>query len=313
MTKLKNQIYYLQRSILILKNNRDINFVNGDRRNENINDDNNSGDDASPTTILDSRSTTKTFMTTELFENPLANPQLDSMMTQLTQQIKGCLREEQFLEFSEEIHEKINDCSGNMEEMKSSWTTDSTRISNYIKRNVTKLNKRLVGVSKRLEAAENEAKKYNLIISGIPKTRKLERTIHLERVMKDFFQNELGLSNVEFDEVQRIPSNTPAKESTEDGSRKDINPVLIKFPSVRIKSMILKASRLMSTDSKRQFSVGEDFTEKVKKHRRRLVSFARKRSRITKKKWALKYNELYMNGRLFIFDEERNRVMPFKN
>ena len=66
----------------------------------------------------------------------------------------------------------------------------------------------------------------------------------------------------------------------------------------------------MPNEAKRTYSVGEDFTNTVKHHRRRLVAFARKRARITKKKWALKYNELYMNGRVFVFSEEKNRVVP---
>ena len=86
--------------------------------------------------------------------------------------------------------------------------------------------------------------------------------------------------------------------------------MLVKFPSVRIKTSVLKASRSMSPEAKKIYSVGEDFTDTIKHHRRRLVTFARKRARITKKKWALKYNELYMNGRVFIFVEDKNRVLP---
>ena len=44
------------------------------------------------------------------------------------------------------------------------------------------------------------------------------------------------------------------------------------------------------------------------RHRQALASFARRRARKTKKKWALKYDELYFNGRVFVFDEDSNRV-----
>jgi len=46
----------------------------------------------------------------------------------------------------------------------------------------------------------------------------------------------------------------------------------------------------------------------VLRHRQALASFARRRARKTKKKWALKYDELYFNGRVFVFDEDSNRV-----
>ena len=49
---------------------------------------------------------------------------------------------------------------------------------------------------------------------------------------------------------------------------------------------------------------------KVKLHRKRLAAFARRRARASKRKWALKYDRLYFSGRVFVFDEERNRVVP---
>jgi len=253
-------------------------------------------------------------MTTELFENPsiISEGTLDTMVTQLSQQINECTPRAQFTDFSTEMEQKMAEYSDEIRIMKSRWRGDNKLVDNYIKRNVTKLNKRLNGVSRRLEIAENDAKRYNLIINGIPKTRKLERTIHLERLVKDFFQTVLNLPKVQFDEVQRIQQDTST--STNDGNqndnKKEMSPILIKFPSVRIKTLVLKASRSMSNEAKRTYSVGEDFTNTVKHQRRRLVAFARKRARITKKKWALKYNELYMNGRVFIVNEDRNRVVP---
>ena len=55
---------------------------------------------------------------------------------------------------------------------------------------------------------------------------------------------------------------------------------------------------------------GRLFSLKVKLHRKRLAAFARRRARASKRKWALKYDRLYFSGRVFVFDEERNRVVP---
>ena len=88
----------------------------------------------------------------------------------------------------------------------------------------------------RLEATENNAKKYNLIINGIPKTRKLERTTHLERMVKDFFQTVLRLPRIQFDEVQRIQSEVQKEYNGTNKNEKEIIPVLVKFPSVRTKT-----------------------------------------------------------------------------
>ncbi len=47
----------------------------------------------------------------------------------------------------------------------------------------------------------------------------------------------------------------------------------------------------------------------VLRHRQSLARFARRRARRSKKKWALKYDELYYNGQIFVFDENSNRVV----
>ena len=72
----------------------------------------------------------------------------------------------------------------------------------------------------------------------------------------------------------------------------------------------MKAWRTQLTpDQKKVYSIGEDFSESVKRSRRRLVAFARKRSRVTKKKWALKYDQLFMNGKVFEFSKRLGKVV----
>ena len=216
MTKLKNQIYYLQQSIILLKTNAQINF--GGSNADEVNSNGNTGNDASPTTILHSRRTTNSLMSTELAENPVFLPggDINSVINHLNQRISECTPEAHFRDFSRDIEVKINACSDEIENTKTKWKMDTSNVNNYIKKNVTKLSKRLNGVTKRLEVAENNAKKYNLIISGIPQTRKLERTSHLERLIKDFFQDVLSLPKVQFDEVQRINHNVDSKPNAAD-------------------------------------------------------------------------------------------------
>ena len=303
ITKLKNQIYYLQQSIIILRTNGKIDISDGINGNEGTTEHN-----VRPGTMAGNL---PAYTTTALLDIPglLPEGEMSSAIQRLQKHVSECTSSEKFLDFSREMEQKTDACSREIENMKTEWKTDKKHANNYLKRNVTKLNKRLVGVSKRLEAAETNAKKYNIIVSGLTKTRKLERTTHLERLIKDFFKNALGLPNVQFDEVRRLKDHTTTKVAIDENSKKITDPILIKFPSVRIKTMVLKASRSMSDDNKSTYSIGEDFTDTVKKHRRSLVSFARKRSRITKKKWALKYNELYMNGKVFVFDSEKKRVV----
>ena len=307
ITKLKNQIYYLQQSIIILRSNGKIAISDDTSEGMNSNE-GTTGGNVTPAAIPGNLAA---YTTAALSNTPglLPDGEMSSAIQRLQQHVSECTSSEKFLDFSREMEQKTDKCSREIENIKREWKTDQKHANNYLKRNVTKLNKRLVGVSKRLEAAETNAKKYNIIVSGLTKTRKLERTTHLERLIKDFFKNVLGLPNVQFDEVRRLKDHTPTKVAIDENSKRITDPIVIKFPSVRIKTMVLKASRSMSDDNKSTYSIGEDFTDTVKKHRRSLVSFARKRSRITKKKWALKYNELYMNGKVFVFDSEKKRVI----
>merc|ERR1719278_2046544 len=87
-------------------------------------------------------------------------------------------------------------------------------------------------------------------------------------------------------------------------------PIKVRFPSVREKIKVLQACRNATKSLQdKGITTIEDFTEKVLHHRQSLVSFARRRSRRSKKKWALKYDELYYNGQIFVFDENSNRVV----
>jgi hypothetical protein len=76
---------------------------------------------------------------------------------------------------------------------------------------------------------------------------------------------------------------------------------------VRTKVSVLQASRDPAVVEKlRQngISIIEDFTPAVKFRRRRLAAFARNRARAKRLKWALKYDELFFNGKVFIFSDQ---------
>lgn len=155
---------------------------------------------------------------------------------------------------------------------------------------------------KRVEMLEVHSKKYNLILSGLPVERKLERHQHLEKIVSDFFTDTLAIDNISFDEAERFidPSGEWSK------------PVRIKFPNLKTKVSVLQASRdpdVARILREKQLAVVEDFTNAVKFRRRRLAAFARQRARAKKLKWALKNDELFFNGKTFIFNEQLNRVI----
>ncbi len=155
---------------------------------------------------------------------------------------------------------------------------------------------------KRIELLEVHSKKYNLILSGLPLERKLERPQHLEKIVTDFLSDVLAIDNISFDEAERFVD--PSGEMSK--------PVRIKFPNLKTKVTVLQASRdpdVARILREKQIVVVEDFTNAVKFRRRRLAAFARQRARAKKQKWALKNDELFFNGKTFIFSEQLNRVI----
>ena len=65
-------------------------------------------------------------------------------------------------------------------------------------------NSRVTRNGRRVENLEVSSRKYNLIITGLGSERRLERHAHLEKVVADFFQNILNLTEIPFDEAERI-------------------------------------------------------------------------------------------------------------
>ena len=174
MTKLKNQIYYLQQSILILRSNNQNNLDGSNTNIDGLVANGRNDDNVTPNSVLTSPSTLDTY-TTKFVVNAVSSPQDELLLNkveQLSQQVNECTPRSRFIDFSREIEDKMRECSDAIDNAKSKWRTDKSLANTYIKRNITRLSRKLSGVSARLEATENEAKKYNLIINGIPKTRK---------------------------------------------------------------------------------------------------------------------------------------------
>ncbi|XP_040570534.1 uncharacterized protein [Lepeophtheirus salmonis] len=231
--KMKSQIYYLQQSILQLRN--------------------------AEMESSQKQSDDPTYVT------------LDQFSSHIVQYNK---RDKEYAQAIFNLQEKIrtNEETSIIEEMK--------EISDTMKK-----------VMKRLDVMESNSKKYNLIIAGIPPSRRLERANHLEKSVREFFKEKLDLTDVQISDIERI------RHSNKDKIR-------VKFPSIMEKFRILRLSR-----SKKAIRITEDFSDSIILSRRKLIAFARKRSTKSKQKWALKYDELFYNGRSYIYDQTSERVV----
>jgi len=81
---------------------------------------------------------------------------------------------------------------------------------------------------------------------------------------------------------------------------------VVRFPSVRVKLRVLAAARASKTrqrtatrENDHNVRVREDWSPRVQRARRRLAAFARGRARLTRRRWALRGQDLFMDGRVF--------------
>lgn len=143
---------------------------------------------------------------------------------------------------------------------------------------------------------ESEAKKYNILVYNLPPVVRLERPSHLDRLVDEFFTNNLEMPSTHFNEAERVKS-----------AKSKIKPIRVRFPNIREKSKVLTKARTALRGS--TVKIMEEFTDRVQHHRKMLAAFARKRARVVRKKWALRSNELFFDGKIFVFDENSDEVV----
>ena len=293
LQKLKNQIFYLQQSFLQMRSES---ILLEDREESNDTD----GDETRKETSLQTGT----------------GADDDRVLQQLRSDIEsvkgGCASKGALESLLEELREKEDAIVASM--AATGKRLDATEVAaEETRRKTEESTARAEEVAARLDQLEGEAKKYNLIVGGLVPERRLERPSHLELLVAEFLVETLGVEEAHFDEAERVepPPTTSSTRSPESPW-----PVVVRFPSVREKVRALSSSRRPEVSRRLRQSgitVREDFTERVRERRRRLAAFARRRARATKRKWALRGDELYFNGRVFVFDQGRNRVVPKRN
>jgi len=278
MQNVKSQIYYLTQTVLQLRGalkNTDVAVSSSSSTND---------VPSLPSPVL-------TTTTSTVNDQKLAL--IESKVDQCAAQNDLMLLENNFSRKSDEFNQMFSNMNEQLKSVDKLATEFDTDVIETVKKNTQRID--------RMEIAD---RKNNLIIKGIRQDKRLERAHDLEALLKKFFKVTLGLTVVNFEEAERMK---PKEKSdvVNNGA-----PIKVRFPSVREKIKVLQACRNATKSLQdKGITTIEDFTEKVLHHRQSLASFARRRSRRSKKKWALKYDELYYNGQIFVFDENSNRVV----
>ncbi|XP_077484990.1 uncharacterized protein LOC144095057 [Amblyomma americanum] len=157
-----------------------------------------------------------------------------------------------------------------------------------IKSENTRLSRQIETLEARIDDSENRSRRNNLIFYGIPDSNPSETFADSEgEVIRHCAQHlSLTIHPEEVERAHRLGRHEPNRS----------RPIIVKFISYKTKDTILSNGRKFKGT---KFSVGEDFSHRVRSVRKQLVTFAKANS----DKFALRYKTLHIGPRRYIFDE----------
>jgi len=154
----------------------------------------------------------------------------------------------------------------------------------------TSIKQELSNMSVKLDSLEGLPRRNNLRFLGI-EGRNSESWDDSERKVRDFISNTLGLTdlaNVEIERAHRVGS-----------TRSDSCPIIAKFTKYKDRESVLRAAR-QNLSSKSQYSVREDYTERVQLHRRELTKTLIE-ARNQGKYASLRFDKLIIDGDTYMY------------
>ncbi|XP_077504252.1 uncharacterized protein LOC144114398 [Amblyomma americanum] len=153
-------------------------------------------------------------------------------------------------------------------------------------------------LEKKIDDLNNRSRRSNLIIYGLPENDGETNDSLESTVNKEIIQDTLELDPVAIERIHRFGRPGPDKT----------RPVIFKLLDTRQKSAILKnCHKLKETE----YSIGEDFSLKIRELRKKLWEKA-KPHRDKREKVSMAFDKLYINSRIFVWDDEINDIVPFK-
>ena len=288
MQKLKSQIYYLQQSVLHLRSSA---LAEGGSTG-------NGNGNGEPTVAPSNNNQVAEIAGNAEYEARMS-AELRSLRNEMSNNMEKCLPRTDFDRFLEDVVAKEESIRVDLEEQKEDIAM-AEKVARSAKNEVTESGDKIRQLEKQIDKMESDAKKYNLLVDGLRPIQKLERPKHVELLVQGFLRDTLQLEDIEFDEASRLGDSAHNPKT-----------IVVRFPNVRVKTRVMGAARTALRGHKDGLRVSEDFTARVHLHRQRLVAFARRRAKATKKKWALKYDQLYFNGKVFVYNDKTKRVVPF--
>ncbi|XP_071745634.1 uncharacterized protein [Lepeophtheirus salmonis] len=146
----------------------------------------------------------------------------------------------------------------------------------------------------------DKTRKNNLIFYGVKPDFYPEIPGQLEKQIHDIFRFNLGISrDIPFIKLSRMITGPEVR---------GCKPVLVNFLHWKDREEILRLSKLLKGTN---IYVTEDLSRKMREQRNELNKYMRTvRSRSPQKKCVLRQDKLYIDNDVFIFDDEKNSVVP---
>ncbi|XP_077491437.1 uncharacterized protein LOC144102044 [Amblyomma americanum] len=157
----------------------------------------------------------------------------------------------------------------------------------------TQATRQLCDLEDRIDEAENQSRRNNLIFYNIPDPDPSETWADSEKLLirhcSEFL--DITLDPKTIDRTHRLGRHEPDR----------CRPLIAKFALFKTKDEILANGRkFKNTD----YSVGEDFSRRVRNVRKHLVTFAKSKTN----RFSLRYKTLFIGSRRYIFDEPSQSV-----
>ncbi len=201
---------------------------------------------------------------------------------------------------------------------------------------VTVLEQEKQQLAVKLEGLENEKRRNNIIVYGMPEEEQ-ENSEQSEEKVKELIKDKLNIEDeIGIERVHRIgrkkqarvpnqdsastqeerPGDQQRKDETEEASANDIQPkprpVIVRFVNCKDKDRVLAAGRENLIPQAGKIRVGEDYSLKVRNARKQLIPFLskfREKYKKNERKVFLRRDKLIVGQDIFSFDEEKQDIV----
>ena len=164
-----------------------------------------------------------------------------------------------------------------------------------LKAEVTELRGNQEATDLTLDDHENRSKRNNLVIHNLDPVVENESWGDCQKAVQTLIAEKLKIKEpIEIERAHRMGMLRPGRT----------RPVVVKFLKWGDKEKVKKSGKKLSGTN---IFINEDFSARIRAHRRALVKYAKDNA--DGRKWTVQYNTLIMDSKPYHFDEERDMVV----